>query len=332
MGKRFTGGPILKRDFGTLAEAREWIGGNGRQHQAQRGTVLHLKKSAGSAAFELSANQIAEAASAGRALGTTGTITEAVTFFLRHARPSDGEHAIEDGVRELIRAKKGAGRSVRHLDGLEGNLLRFAASFPNVKLHEIHRSSIESWLSNTNLALTTRGNYIRDLSILFRFAFQRGWIAINPVESVEKPRDLSSEVRVLTPEDTTEFMREAESFPDIVAALAVKFFAGLRTSELFALDVDDIRDRQIIVSARNAKTRQRRIVSVVDNLQLWLSRYAPTGTKITSVRDNAWHRRLEHIVGNINDRRKTRFSASAIEFCLPANAARHSFCNDAARI
>jgi integrase len=60
----------------------------------------------------------------------------------------------------------------------------------------------------------------------------------------------------------------------LLASIAVGLFAGLRTGELAVLEWENIHligsQRFIEVAARKAKTRQRRIVSISDNLAAWL--------------------------------------------------------------
>ena len=63
------------------------------------------------------------------------------------------------------------------------------------------------------------------------------------------------------------------SDPGIVPALAIGLFAGLRRSEFFSLDWSevDLENRTIEVKGIKAKTRQRRLVHIADNLVTWLA-------------------------------------------------------------
>lgn len=60
--------------------------------------------------------------------------------------------------------------------------------------------------------------------------------------------------------------------PELVATIAIALFAGLRRAELHALEWDeiDMDSGTIEVKGRKAKTRQRRIVHITDNLLAWL--------------------------------------------------------------
>ena len=141
---------------------------------------------------------------------------------------------------------------------------------------------------------------------------------------ISRPAPGPSEVRILSPEDTADFLHTAQAVaPELVGPLAIKFFAGLRTSELFALDWGLVNTRQITVQAKTAKTRKRRVVTVPQNLKEWLTRYGGKEGPVTPYTHNAWHRRLEVIESAVSEHRRLK----SPQFRLPANCARHSFCS-----
>ena len=59
LGKRFTDGKRITRDFDSLQEAKRWVFGDA-QSKAEPGSLLELKARAGAAAFELTPARIAE--------------------------------------------------------------------------------------------------------------------------------------------------------------------------------------------------------------------------------------------------------------------------------
>jgi integrase len=78
---------------------------------------------------------------------------------------------------------------------------------------------------------------------------------------------------ILTVEQTKGLLRAAkESNPKMIPALTIGLFAGLRRSEFFVLDWSeiDLERRTIEVKGIKAKTRQRRLVHIEDNLLKWL--------------------------------------------------------------
>jgi hypothetical protein len=55
LGRRFTGAPILKKDFSTVEGARIWIFGEAQARKAEPDAIVDLKAGAGESAFKLSA-------------------------------------------------------------------------------------------------------------------------------------------------------------------------------------------------------------------------------------------------------------------------------------
>jgi integrase len=342
LGKKFTGGRPYPKCFDTLSEAKEWIFGEGQNEKAPSVAMVDLKRQAGASGFELSSSQLSEAMTAIRNLGDIASLTEAVDYFLQHARPVGGIVTIQEAIDTLIKDKEAAGKGERHTNGLRWNLERFADDHEKLHLHEVAREHIEEWLQDAEFSTTTRRNYIRDLSILFNFALKREWVARIPLVGITKPTPESGEIRILSPEDTAELLqatkvrREIETplgsmmvnlFEDITAPLAIKLFAGLRTSELFQLDWANVKESQIVIEAKTAKTRKRRVVSISENLQAWLEGHRKVKGPVTELKYNAWHRKLQSLVGYVNGFRKHAKTGQDYNFRLPPNFARHSFCS-----
>ena len=56
----------------------------------------------------------------------------------------------------------------------------------------------------------------------------------------------------------------------MIPYLAIGLFAGVRPLEIQRLQQQDITDQYIEITAANAKTRKRRLVSLSNNLKAWL--------------------------------------------------------------
>ncbi len=312
LGKRFTGGPIIKRDFSNLADARTWLFGEAQNEKAKPGSVLELKAKSGHSVFELSPAEIAEAAAAIKSCKEAEiSLSEAVRFAIRHSRPAGGSKSPQEAIDALIKAKTDAGRSPRHLKGLRWSLEKFTEAQVGCKsIHEMQRHDIETWLNAQPFSLKTRANYLRDLGILFNFAVSHRWIAENPCSSIEKPSPLDREISVLTPKNGAKFL--ASCSDEFLPGVCIKLFAGLRTSELLALDWSEVSASEIIVRGAKAKTRQRRIVTISDNLAAWLHPLKKPSGPVAPFLQNAWHRSLESVA-----------QKAGVE--LPSNVLRHSF-------
>ena len=260
---------MVKKDFSSLADARAWIFGQGQNERANPGDVLDLKSKAGLSAFEISPAEIAEAAAAIKSCKEAGiSLSEAVGFAIKHSRPPGGTKSLQEAD-ALIKTKAEAGRSARHLRGLRWSLEKFAdAQGKEKSVHELQRHDVETWLNAQSFSLKTRANYLRDLGILFNFALSRRWTAENPCAFIEKPSALDREVSALTPQDSSKLLAACPNA--FLPGVCLKLFAGLRTSELLSLDWNEVSASEIVIRGAKAKTRQRRIVAISENLAAWL--------------------------------------------------------------
>jgi integrase len=125
---------------------------------------------------------------------------------------------------------------------------------------------------------------------------------------------------VWTPEEMTKLLAAADQ--DFVPVLAIGAFAGLRTSEMLALDWHDVRlpDRVIKVVHRKARRAGTRLAPIPDNLLAWLSpSVQETGPVWPRGRD--WRGRERAITAAQN---ATAEAAGLLPW--RHNALRHSFC------
>jgi integrase len=102
----------------------------------------------------------------------------------------------------------------------------------------------------------------------------RGYIprGTNPVAATQTfNRKRAEPIEIWTPQEMRKLLSVAET--DFVPVLAIGAFAGLRTSEILALDWRDVRlkERVIKVVHRKARCAGTRLAPIPDNLFAWLS-------------------------------------------------------------
>lgn len=163
----------------------------------------------------------------------------------------------------------------------------------------------------------TRKNYLVTLTTILSFAMAKGYRVDNPAASIDRPILDDRPVGVLTVEQAGGLLGVAKKFdPEMIPALAIGLFAGLRRSEVFALDWSEIdrEHRTIEVKGIKAKTRQRRLVTVADNLLAWLNPHRKTSGSICPERNiDVFSERLREL------------AVKAAITPWPHNAMRHSF-------
>ena len=281
LGKKFTGGQVVTKNFDTLKHAKEWIfganhqkGGEAQKFAAAPGNVVTLKETAGKTAFSLSTRELDEAADAfRRCKAAEMTLTEAVSFAIKHHRPTGGKIAIKDAIAELINWKQRKGKRPRYLEKLEAKLQRFSRYLPaKTMLNEVTQKTIENYLASLGQAPAGEVIEARHISVLFGWARKRGYVAENPVGKIEKPDIDRKPPTIFTPGEALALLKAAA---ELTPWVAVGLFAGLRPEEAQRLSWEEIdfSHRHIDLPAHKSKTRDRRIIPFLGCLDEWLLPY-----------------------------------------------------------
>ncbi len=112
----------------------------------------------------------------------------------------------------------------------------------------------------------------------------------------------------------------------MLAYVAIGLFAGLRRSELCALEWSeiDIKARTIEVKGAKAKTRQRRIVTISDTLAEWLALAPKSAHPAPSRNEDFCSERLKNLCSERLDEGGSLIRKAIVDN-WPRNALRHSF-------
>jgi integrase len=277
-----------RRFFGTKGEADAWA-------QAQSIT----RENEGNSAFD------------GRELAKFDwTVTDAIRFALEHLRRQSASVPIEEAIRRLIEAKRAAGRSKAYLKLLASNLRKLSEHFEGRMIATITADDMERFFANLNAAPLTWNTIRQHAVTLWEYALRNKLAHENVAKDTERARNTNDVPGILTPSQAAALL--AESDDDLSAFHAISLFAGLRVSEVKALDWRDVDlvGGFIHVQAKVSKTRSRRLVPILENLHAWLQPIAkPSGP----------------VVGpNLRKRHETARERAGIKH-WPDNAMRHSF-------
>jgi integrase len=315
LGKRFTGGPIVLKDFRNLDDAREWV----TKQRAQAAAT-------GQASYSLTIAQMADARSAFDLLKGKATLATCAKYWLKHAAPSGGVKTWKEISSDFMTSRRAIGCKPKTLVQYESYLRVIGEEWNDVNLSEIKRQDIEDWLAEMDWSGRTRKNYLVTLTTIFSWAMEREYCGENPAKKINRPILDDNAPGILTPIQAEALLQTAkECLPEMVAPIAVGLFAGVRRSELCALDWSeiDLSARHIEIKGIKAKTRQRRLVSISDNLLEWLRPYAQESGPVAPNVD-LFGEKLKHLV---RGRPKTVDDPGrpAIVAEWPHNALRHSF-------
>lgn len=289
---------------------------NSKQEASTKAEALRIERNNnGTAAIAIPAKLRIEAADCAARLSAVGaSLSEATNYFLQHARPDEGAKSVKEMIEDWLREKERAGRRSEYLR-VQGHVLgKFAATFGDREIHTINHQDISDWMNAQSWKLRTRENYRSNLSNLFTYAIRHHHCATNPLSRIERATLDDTPPGILTVTEGTRLLSVASTWSGgvLLPYVAIGLFAGLRASELAALEWGDIslEESTIEVKAHVAKSRARRIVSMSDNLAAWLAPYKEISGPITP----PFFKRLW-----VNLRKDAGFEK------WPKNALRHSF-------
>ena len=170
--------------------------------------------------------------------------------------------SLEAAVAAMIATQREDGASGRHIEDLRSRLGQFQRAFPGRVLATISSIEIDDWLRGLSVANITRNNFRRVVGGLFSFGCMRKWCAENPINAVGKAKVKGGKIGILSPEQIAKLLTNSPA--DIVPALAIGAFAGLRRAEIERLDWSEVRLKKklIEVAAAKSKTAARRFVPI----------------------------------------------------------------------
>lgn len=265
-------------------------------------------------------------------LRDTGASLKDAARYFRSRRAPAIPRTVTEVIAEYVKDAKDNKLRERSVRAIEIECSKLAERFGTQLVTEIGRDDADKWLRSFSHLSASTQRHIRIIANgLYNFALDRDYTTLeNPFAPRKHRRKMHEDEKMpacMPWSDAGKVLRYAsENDESMVPALAIGFFAGLRTSEIGGLDWEqvDFNNKRITVLSTVAKKRRTRYVTMMDNLTAWLLPYrrksglvAPDGQK--------WRSRLDAI----REGAKVKW---------PKNSMRHSFAshyyvmtNDAAK-
>ena len=260
-------------------------------------------------------------------LAGRATPEQAIEYYLKCHPHGMVAKKVEEVVKECLEAKRKDGLSARYLRQLGYDLDRFKGRFKNY-IGDVSGVMIDEWLRSLELAPRTRNNLRASFQVLFNFAKARKYLAKDHDEmaSVSLVKDADGEIGIFRPGELRELLAMAK--PELVPALMIGAFAGVRHEEIQRLDWQDIKlkARIIEIRAAKAKTASRRTIPIVPSLRAWLREYRQESGPVCPFLD--FTRQLLKLAAAVNEARIRAGRATKGgrgEFKWEHNGLRHSF-------
>lgn len=234
-------------------------------------------------------------------LGKTYSLTDAITFFLKHHRPPEFTIRLKEALNLYLDIRERDGLRERTIRALKSSIGAFLKAEDNPWTHEVAPQAVETFLRSLpsrdgegSATRKTWNNYRNDLHAFF------GWCA-TPDRSTNRPFLFENPVAAVRVFGARQVREEQNDKPVTTAVadvqrmfstllrwnggallpyFALTYFAGIRPEELLRLapraeQLINIKTRTITIPANVSKTRHERKVAISDNLAAWLE-YAPT--------------------------------------------------------
>jgi integrase len=219
VGKRFTGTAKQRRFFDTEADANDFI----RQTE-------DAARKRGKSAFDIPQALAVEAMELSKELEQHGaSLTEAVRFYLRNG-PLISKKTLSDLIPIYLLTKKED--SYRRAQQISMKV--FERDFGKKPVASIMAPAIEAWFEEKAWNDLNKRNYMRDLSMFFRWAEQKDHCPGNPFDKITRPDVKLKEPEIFTVEETRRLLEAATLQPELglLPMYAVGLFSGVRIEEL----------------------------------------------------------------------------------------------------
>jgi len=204
------------------------------------------------------------------------TLSEAVEFFLKYARPPKGNVTITEALEVFLEAKSKTCRE-KYLRSIKKTYVGpFARAFPRKQVNEITYNEAENYInSHPNWSSSTRASHIGYLRTFYEFLKKRGYAKLNPFQSLEKPKYSATSAKIIKPEHVKALLQFAldKGYKAECASMALVFFCGVRVDEVERLsweNIDLIR-KKIKIEPKQSKKSRRRVNDISENAFYWLS-------------------------------------------------------------
>lgn len=242
------------------------------------------------------------------------TLQDAVESFAKGIADRNRSITCEVVADKLLKRLKSEKKSIRHRETIESRLKRFNATYGDWLAYDISTEIIDDFLIDLEVAELTQQHYRRALHQMFNHAIKLKATPNNPVKDAMNPKVVSGEIGILSPQEVANLLTHAGD--NILPALAISFFAGVRREEIIKLDWSDIKltDNEPIIHirAKVAKSAKTRHIPISENLKAWLEPMAQAKGKLIASES-------QYRLGLDKARRAAKIEG------WPHNAGRHSY-------
>jgi integrase len=253
-------------------------------------------------------------------------LSDAIEGYLRtiaSVKRKDVSGAVEEfiaGRQSKTEAKDGkrAQLSKTYAVHINSWLRTFAGTFPSTAVCELTKEHLNLYAQTlTDFTPKTRNHRRATVKMFLKWCIRRDYLSLNnrllEADSLLSEIADSAETDFFRPSELQKLLDRAKA--TLRPVLAIAGLAGLRAEEIMRLDWEEVWrvEGHIEITARQAKTRQRRLVEICAALLTWLEPYRNKSGRLYPDGVHAFQREYSELRG---------------EHKIPArrNGLRHAFC------
>jgi integrase len=277
----YLGGVRIRRNFKTREEAAA-------EQAALEIKALNAANGLHTIATVLTTEQVREAEAVFHRLGESSrSLSFYVDYALANYRQPEHQKLLADAITDYVAARKHEFAqdqlSAPQMKRIGNDLKRLSRHFKGKSVADLTVPALIGFLEVGRPSMKTHNNRRGIVSTFLKYAFQRGWLAENPIFKVphyriKRKRGMAS---TLTAAQARELMHHFETVEGgrWVPYFALCLFAGIRPSvphgEITRLKATDVNLETgiISISAHVSKVREPRRITIQPNLAAWLRAY-----------------------------------------------------------
>ena len=202
------------------------------------------------------------------------TLAEVVEDYRKKAEVRQKSLTVTELIERKLKDMERRKLSGQHVYSTKGRLEAFEADFGDWMACDVSAEVAGDWLHDLELEPLTVNHYRAALNQLFVHGGKIKAVEENPIAAVEKLKEGPKEVGYLDLEEVAGLLTHAPV--EILPAVAIGLFAGVRRAELSRMDWQEVDFEQghIEVKANNAKSAARRLIPMREALREWLLPHA----------------------------------------------------------
>jgi integrase len=245
------------------------------------------------------------------------TITEAVDFYVKFAKPTKGKLTIQEAM-DLFRGdKRKQGLSESYVKNSRRSFfVPFKDAFKNCLMNDVTPTQAHRYVyGKDSWNKETKNSHIRHLRALYSFVISKHHATLNPFDSVPFVKVQGDKVaeKVLAVDDVKKLLQFAldTDRKAACASLALVLFCGIRVDEVERVSWENINldSKKPKVDLKHGKNGRRRVNNIPENAVFWLRECRCSRGRVAPQNYTKAMQRLRHKAG----------------VPYKQNAARHSF-------